>query len=430
MKNICFCFQIHEPFRLKRYRFFDIGQDHYYYDDFQSESRIEHLVSNSYLPANQTLLEMIRSSKGKFKCSFAISGVALEQIENYAPELIDSFKELAETGAVEFLAVPYSYSLSSIYDEDEFELQLRLHADKIFNLFGKKTTTLCNTEMLYNDDIANLAYRLGYKVIMAEGARQILGWKSPNYLYASAANEKVKVLLRNPKLSDDIAFRFGDYTWADYPLDAPKYIGWLESLPEEEQVINIWMGYDALGIRQNAGTGIFDFIKALPYFALEKGISFVTPSEAAKKLQVVDKLVTPYPLTWSGENKDLSIFNGNDLQHEALDKLYSVGQRVRLCSDPAIKHDWQLLQSINHFRYMNHIDAEGTNYESAYDAFINYMNVLSDFMQRVEEQYPTTIDNEELNELLTTINNQEKEIAELEKENAKLKAAKSKAKTK
>lgn len=428
MKNICLCFQIHEPLRLKRYRFFDIGQDHYYIDDFQSENRIENLVNNSYLPANAMLLDAIRTAKGKFRVAFAISGLALEQFEQFAPELIDSFKELAETGAVEFLAVPYAYSLASVFDMNEFELQLKMQSQKIQDLFGQKPTMLWNTELLYSDEIADKAIELGYKGMMMEAAKDVMGWKSPNYLYHSAANSKLKVLVRNQRFSDDIAFRFSDQSWPEWPLDAEKYVDWIMETPEEEQLINIWMGYDTLGVRQLAGTGIFDFMKAIPYFAIDKGMGFMTPAEVAKKFHSVDTLVSPTPICWSCEARDISPFTGNELQQEALNKLYAVGERVRLCPDKNIRRDWELIQAADHFRYMNHIDAPGTNYDSAYEAFMNYMNVLADFLERVEEVYPTTIENEELNELLKTINNQGKEIEALEAEIKVLKAKKPAAK--
>jgi alpha-amylase len=424
MRNLCFVFQLHAPYRLKRYRFFEIGQDHYYYDDFQTEDRIQQLAEQSYLPANKTILEMIKSSNGKFRCAYAISGIVLELLEQYAPEVIDSFKELADTKAVEFLATPFAYSLAAAYDQHEFERQLRLQAEKVKTLFGVETKAVWNTELMYSDEIADTVAKMGYKTILTEGARHILGWKSPNYVYNSSSSNKLKVLMRNPKLSDDIAFRFSDYSWKDYPLDAEKYVRWLSEIPEEEPIVNIWMGYEALGIRQHPTTGIFDFIKAIPYFAMERGMNFVTPSEATKKIAAADSIVAPYPISWSGEAKDLSAYNGNDLQQEALGKLFAVSERVNLCQSVLLKRDWQILQSDDHFLYMNHIDAGWTNYESAYEAFINYMNVLADFLQLVDEQYPTTIENEELNELLKTINNLEKENAELEAELKKAKRAK------
>lgn len=426
MRNICMCFQLHAPYRLKRYRFFEIGQDHYYYDDYQTENRIQQLAQQSYLPANRTILDMIRSSNGKFKCAYAISGITLELLEQYAPEVIDSFRELAQTGSVEFLAEPYAHSLSSIFDINEFEKQLKLHADRIEQLFGQKPTTLCNSELIYSDELGDIAYKMGYHVQMIPGAKHMLGWKSPNYMYSNVFNHKAKLLVRNPKLSDDISFRFNDHSWQDYPLDAEKFIRWISSIPAEEPIVNLWMGYETFGIRQQAYTGIFDFLKSLPYFAMEQKMGFVTPAEAGKKLTAVDTLSTNSAISWSGETKNLSVWTGNDLQQEALNKLYSVGERVRLCTDKALQQDWLALQSVDHFRYMSHTDAFDTNYESPYEAFMNYMNILSDFLQRVDEQYPTTIENEELNALLKTINNQEKEIERLEKELKAARARKSK----
>ncbi|MDD3322844.1 MAG: alpha-amylase [Paludibacter sp.] len=419
MKNICFYFQIHLPYQLKRYRFFDIGNDHYYYDDFLTSERLNRLVSDSYLAANQTISEMIRSSNGKFKCAFTISGISLELFEQYAPELIDSFKELAKTGSVEFLAEPYAHSLSSIYDAAEFELQVKMHSDKIETLFGKRPTAFFNTELIYSDEIGELVSKLGYKTMLIDEAKYVLGWKSPNYVYNHSYISKLKLLVRNHKLSDDMAFRFSSLS-----LTAEKYIGWIGALPEDEKIICIGMGYDILGVGQPAYTGIFEFLKALPYHAMEQKMTFVLPSEISKKSDSAGPLSATYAFSWVGNDKDLTPWTGNDLQQEALSKLYAVSERVHLCNDKPLHNDWLKLQSSDHFRYMNHKDAFGTHYETAYDAFMNYMNVLADFLERVDEQYPTTIDNEELNELLKTINSQEKEIETLENEIKKLKSKK------
>ena len=386
MRNICMCFQLHAPYRLKRYRFFEIGQDHYYYDDYQTENRIQQLAQQSYLPANRTILDMIKSSNGKFRCAYTISGITLELLEQYAPEVIDSFRELAQTGSVEFLAEPYAHSLSSIFDINEFDKQLKLHSERIEQLFGQKPTTLCNSELIYSDELGDIAYKMGYHVQMIPGAKHMLGWKSPNYMYSNVINHKAKLLVRNPKLIDDISFRFNDHSWQDYPLDAEKFIRWISNIPEEEPIVNLWMGYETFGIRQQAYTGIFEFLKALPYFAMEQKMSFVTPAEAAKKLTAVDTLSTNSAISWSGETKNLSVWTGNDLQQEALNKLYSVGERVRLCTDKALQQDWLALQSVDHFRYMSHTDAFDTNYESPYEAFMNYMNVFSDFKREVEHR--------------------------------------------
>ena len=424
MRNICFYFEIHQPLRLKRYRFFEIGQDHYYYDDFQNEERIRHLVEQAYLPTNRTIAELIRSSNGNFKCAFSISGIALEQFEQYAPEVIDSFKELAKTGSVEFLAEPYAHSLSSIYDANEFAQQVKMHADKIEELFGKRPTAFRNAELIYSDEIGELVSKMGYKTILLDEARQVLGWKSQNYVYTHPSIPKLKLLIRNHKFSDDIAFRFSNQSWSDFPLSAEKFVSWLNAMPAEEKIINIWMGYEAIGIFQQKESGIYDFLKALPYHAMEQQIGFILPSEVGKKMETAGSLFAPYPISWSGLENDLSPWTGNDLQQEALHKLYGVSERVRLCNDKPLQHDWLMLQSTDHFRYMSHKDAYGTNYESPYEAFMNYMNILADFLERVDAQYPTTIENEELNELLKTIDHQEKEIEVLEEELKKARSRK------
>lgn len=414
MKKICLYFQLHQPMRLKRYRFFQIGQDHYYYDDFQNEDKIHNVSENSYLKANQVIAEMIRSSGGKFKCTFSISGVVLEQLEQFAPEVIDSFKELAATGCVDFLAEPYSHSLSSVFDASEFEMQVKLHSAKIQELFKKKPTALRNAELIYSDDIGALVAKMGFKTMLVEEAKHIMGWKSPNYVYTHAWLSKLKLLVRNSKLSTDISLNFSNPGWNEYPLTAEKYISWIAGYPEQEDIFNVWMGYETLGMAQRAETGIFDFLKALPYHAMEKNIEFVFPSDITKKVDAVGTLSVPYPTSWWGQDKDLNAWNGNDLQHEALNKLYEVGERVRLCNDKPLLRDWLLLQTTEHFRYMSHTSAYESNFESSYDAFMNYMNILADFRERVDAQYPTSIENEELNELLKTINNQEEQIAELE----------------
>ena len=412
---------MHAPYRLKRYRFFEIGHDHYYYDDMSTEEHVNWLVQTSYLPLCQTIKDMISLSKGKFHCAISVSGTMIEMFEQFNPEMIDILKELAATKAVEFLATPYAYSLASEFNAEEFKKQLKFQGELLETILGVKAQSVWNTELLYTDEAAFNLNKLGYKVILTEGAKHILSWKSPNKVYQSAAAPKMKVLLRNANLSDELSFHFSDPNWANFPMDAEKYANQLQALPEGEDLINIWLGAETFGVRQNAGTGIFDFLKALPYYALEREMGFVTPSEAAKKLAAEDVLSSPYPLTWSGEAQDLSVYTGNDLQQEALHKLYAVAERVHLCQDKNLKTNWLRLQDVNYLHYMNHIDQGETQFESAYDAFINYMNVLSDFLQTVEEQYPTTIENEELNELLKTIRNQEEEIQKL---NEKLKKAK------
>lgn len=426
MKNICFYFQVHQPFRLKRYQFFEIGQEHYYYDDFQTEERLREVVEKSYLPTNRIIAEMIRSSNGKFKCAFSISGIALEQMELYAPELIDSFKELAKTGSVEFLAESYAHSLASMYDMDEFVEQVEMHSKKIESLFGKKPTAIRNSELIYSDEIGEAVAKMGFKTMLMEEVKFVMGWKSPNQVYNHAYIPKLKLLVRNNKLSDDISFRFSDQSWTDHPLTAEKYISWISGLPEADQVVNIWMGYESFGWVQRAEYGIFEFLKALPYHAMEQGVGFILPSEAAKKTESAGTLSSPDPTSWSGA-KDVSAWAGNDLQQEALSKLYAVSERVNMSKDRPLLHDWLTIQSSDNFRYMSHSDAWGSPYSSPYEAFTNYMNVLADFLDRVDAQYPTTIENEELNALLKTINNQEREIQQLEENLKKARSKKVKA---
>ena len=428
MSAICLYFQIHQPFRLKRYRFFDIGNDHYYYDDFSNDEIITRIAQRSYLPANELLLDMINNSNKKLKVAFSISGTAIEQFQQYVPEFIDSMKKLADTGCVDFVAETYNHSLASLSDPEEFKMQVEQHAKLIYEFFGQKPKVFMNTEFVYNDEIAAYIAAMGYKAVLTEGAKHILGWKSPNYVYTSAGAPKLKLLFRNSKLSDDIAMRFDDSSWHEYPLTADKYMSWIAQSPKEEQLINIALNYETLGENHPRETGIFDFVKALPRFAEEKGIEFWTPSEAIAKLKPVDVISVTHPISGADEARDVSAWLGNDLQNEAFKKLYSIAERVHLCSDKRLHQDWTYLQSSDHFFYMStkHFSDGAAHalfspYESPYMAFTNYMNVLSDFIVRVEEQYPLSIENEELNALLTTIKNQQSEIELLNKELKSLK---------
>lgn len=423
MKAICFYFQIHQPFRLKRYRFFDIGNDHYYYDDFANDDIITRIAHTSYIPAAESLLRMIEESGRKFKCAISVSGVALEQIEVYVPELLDLLKKLVSTGCVEILAETYAHSLSSLADPEEFANQVKVHDEKVHELFGVHPKVLRNTELIYCDDLAPQILAMGYKGVITEGAKHILGWKSPNYVYAAASAPKLKMLLKNDKLSDDITFRFSNTNWSEYPLTADKYIGWIADTPQEEQIFNLFMTMETFGQLQNRDSGIFQFLEALPRFAAERGIEFITPTEAVSKIKAVAELGVPFPMSWADEARDTSAWLGNQLQKEAFDKLYSVSERVRLCDDRRLKQDWYYLQASDHFFYMStkhqadgEIHSLYSPYDSPYQAFTNYMNVLADFIVRVEEQYPLSIENEELNALLTTIRNQAREIETLNKE--------------
>jgi alpha-amylase len=370
---------------------------------------------------------MIENSNGKFRCAFSITGTALEQCEQYVPEFIDLLKKLANTGKVEFLAETYAHSLSSLKDPDEFISQVKQHDDKIYELFGLRPKVLRNTELIYCDEMAPMIYDMGYKGCITEGAKHILGWKSPNYVYSAASCPKLKLLLKNDKLSDDITFRFSNPQWDSYPLTADKYIDWIASTPAEEQIINLFMSLETFGEIQPRESGIFQFLEAIPRFAAERGIDFWTPSEIVSKCKPVDTLSVLHPISWADEARDTSAWLGNKLQNEAFDKLYSVAERVRLCTDRRLKQDWTYLQASDHFFYMSTkhrndgaVHAMFSPYETPFNAFTNYMNVLADFIVRVEEQYPLSIENEELNSLLTTIRNQATEIEVLNKELASM----------
>ena len=424
MKTICLYFEIHQIIHLKRYRFFEIGSDHYYYDDYANEQGINEVAERSYIPALTTLVEMAKANEGAFKVALSISGVALEQLENYAPAVIELLHELNATGCCEFVCEPYSHGLSSLKNEDCFREEVEEMRRKIKDYFGQEPKVFRNSSLIYDNEIGGIVASMGFKGMLVEGAKHVLGWKSPHYLYHCSENPDLKLLMRDFKLSDDISLRFSNADWNEYPLFADTYIGWIASLPENEQVINIFMELSALGISQPLSSNILDFLKALPVCAKQKGITFSTPTEIATKLKSVDMVDVPYPMSWADEERDISPWLGNVMQREAFDKLYSVAERVYLCSDRRIKQDWYYLQASNNFRFMTTKDTGvGLNrgiYDSPYDAFTNYMNILRDFIGRVNALYPVDMDDEELNSLLTTIRNQEIELVQLSDEVKKL----------
>lgn len=423
MKSLCLIFQIHQPFRLKRYRFFDIGNDHYYYDDFANDEIVSRIGNNSYLPTIRTLNEMHKQYGDRFRVAISITGTAVEQLQQYVPEVIEELKTLADTGCVEFLSGTYSHSLASVEDADEFRRQVDAHDSLIKEVFGHTPTFMENTELIFDDDIALQLVAMGFKGVLTDGAKHVLGWRSPDYVYSSAAAPSLNMLLTNDKLSGDITRNFNNPAWDQYPLTADKFMGWIASMPQDEQVVNLLLSMETFGEFLPANTGIFDFLKALPRFANEMGIELITPTQAIERYKPVAELAVPYPLSWADEARDISAWKGNELQNRALEKLYSVSERVNLASDRRLKQDWKYLQSSDHFYYMSTKQlADGAShalfspYDSPYAAFINYMNVLADFLVRVQEQFPSSIENEELNSLLLTIRNQAKEIDALNKE--------------
>ena len=441
MKTICLYFEIHQIIHLKRYRFFDIGTDHYYYDDYENERSISDIAERSYMPALNTLLSMIKENGKYFKVAFSISGVGMEQLEMHAPQVLQKLQELNDTGCVEFLAEPYSHGLSSLANEETFLADVKKQCAKMEEYFGKKPTVLRNSSLIYSDDIGGQVAAMGFKGMLTEGAKHVLGWKSPHYVYHCNIAPNLKLLLRDVVLSDDISLRFNNSEWEGYPLFADNYINRIAAFPEEERVINIFMELSALGIAQPLSSNILDFIHALPACAKAKGIDFATPTEICTKAKSVGQLDVPDTLSWVDEERDVSCWLGNAMQREAFNKLYSVADRVRIANDPRICQDWDYLQASNNFRFMttkpSAVGLDRGIYSGPFDAFTNYMNVLGDFINRVNSLYPEEIDNEELNALLTTIKNQgdeidskDKTIERLKTKLEKLQAAEEKLKAK
>jgi alpha-amylase len=349
------------------------------------------VAEKCYIPANNVLLDLIREYGNQFKISFSISGTALDQFELYAPEVLKSFQELAKTGCVEFLAETYSHSLSSLVSDEEFKKQVQDHSKKIEKLFGYTPTVFRNTELIYSDKIGALVSEMGFKTMLTEGANHILDWKSPNFMYCSATNPELKLLLKNYRLSDDIAFRFSQSDWNGWPLTAEKFVGWLNEIPEKDEIINLFMDYETFGEHQWKETGIFEFMRSLPHHIFSSSTySFITPSEAASYFQPIAKLSMPNPVSWADEERDLSAWLGNDIQDDAFESLYRLEHKVKNINDDAIQLNWRYLQTSDHFYYMcTKFFADGdvhkyfNPYNSPYDAFINYMNILSDFEGRV-----------------------------------------------
>ncbi|WP_236978489.1 glycoside hydrolase family 57 protein [Membranihabitans maritimus] len=393
MKAICFYFQVHQPYRLRRYRFFDIGKSHHYFDDFENERIMRKVAEKCYLPTNKLMLELINRYGGSFKIAYSISGTAMTQFKEYAPDVLESFQRLAETGCVEFLAETYSHSLSALKSKEEFQRQVGIQVKMTEELFGKTPEVFRNTELIYSDDISNMVYDMGYKAMLTEGAKHILGWRSPNYLYTSSSSPKLKLLLKNFTLSDDIAFRFSNRAWEEWPLTTEKYVNWLNQIHENEEIVNLFMDYETFGEHQWAETGIFEFMRKLPEAVFENSqFKFKTPSEVVEDHQPKAPIHVQYPISWADEERDLTAWLGNEMQDEAFDRLYQLINDIRKVDDPKLLHDWNLLQTSDHFYYQctkwfsdGDVHKYFNPYDTPYEAFINYMNVLADFMMRVKE---------------------------------------------
>jgi alpha-amylase len=387
-KSICLYFQVHQPARLRLYRFFDIGKDSHYYDDYTDRTILKRIAQKCYLPMNKILLDAIKKQKGKFKVAFSITGTALEQFDRYAPEVIDSFRALAKTGCVEFLCETYYHSLASLASQAEFEHQVLKHKAAIKEYFGVEPKAFRNTELIYSDSIGAQVHEMGFDTILTEGARHIMGWKSPDYVYNNDFKPEQKVLLRDYALSDDIAFRFSNRDWNEWPLTAEKFVGWMEA--KEGEVFNLFMDYETFGEHQSAESGLFDFMAALPAIALGSGFEFQTPSEVAATHDSVGDISIPQPVSWADEERDVTAWLGNELQQESFNKLYSLQEKLSILDDATLWADYGRLQASDHLYYMctkffsdGEIHQRFNPYNTPYEAFINYMNVLSDFIIRV-----------------------------------------------
>ncbi len=395
MPSICLYFQVHQPYRIKRYRVFDIGKNHSYFDE-NGDNNLNNLkifrkVANKcYLPANQVMLELLKKHP-EFKISYSFSGVFLEQMEEYGPEVLKSFQELVKTGRVEILDETFYHSLSFLYSKEEFHSQVKLHRNKVKKLFNVVPTIFRNTELIYNNELAVEVEKMGYKGILAEGADHILGWRSPNFVYQPKGTKKIRLLLKNYKLSDDIAFRFSSKDWAQWPLNVEKYTQWISAVNGNGQIINLFMDYETFGEHQWEDTGIFEFLKALPGEVLKHpDNNFVTPSEAIKKYAPVAELDVNNFISWADIERDLSAWRSNQIQHDALAKIYELEDQVLATKDQKLVDDWRKLQTSDHFYYMctkwfndGDVHKYFNPYESPYEAFIAYMNVLQDLKLRL-----------------------------------------------
>jgi alpha-amylase len=350
------------------------------------------VAQKCYLPANAVFLDLIKEYGSRFKIAYSISGVALDQFEMYAPDVLESFQKLVATGNVEILSETYSHSLSSLRHREDFERQVKMHKERVKQFFGVEPAVFRNTELIYSDQIGSYIADMGYKGMITEGAKHILGWKSPNYLYCNAVNPKLKILLKNFKLSDDIAFRFSNRQWEEYPLTTEKFGSWLNALDPKEETVNLFMDYETFGEHQWEETGIFHFLRALPHAVFScSDYTFSTPSELVRFCDPVGTIHVPYPISWADEERDLTAWLGNELQDEAFNNLYNLYDRVKKVDKPDIWKDWLYLQTSDHFYYMctkwfsdGDVHKYFNPYDSPYEAFVNYMNILSDFMIRLD----------------------------------------------
>ncbi|MEK6984736.1 MAG: glycoside hydrolase family 57 protein [Nanoarchaeota archaeon] len=387
MVSICFYFQIHQPLRLRQYSVFEIGKHNNYFDEHKNEAIIKKVTHKCYLPTNKLILDLISKTDGKFKVAFSMTGIVLEQLERHAPQVIDSFKELVKSGCVEILDETYYHTISYLYSKDEFKEQVELHNKKIRQLFNFKPRVFRNTELIYSNEIARFVEGMGYKGVLAEGADHILQWRSPNFVYRPYGLDKIRLLLKNYRLSDDIAFRFSEKGWKEFPLTAPKYAQWINKINGNGNVVNLFMDYETFGEHQWEDKGIFEFLKHLPLEILKHPDNdFVTPSEAIKRYEPVAELDFHHYVSWADIERDLSAWLGNKMQQEAIKENYLLEPSVKLTKNDALIDEWRKLQTSDHFYYMctkwfndGDVHKYFNPYDSPYEAFIAYINILNDF---------------------------------------------------
>ncbi|MFV1917248.1 MAG: glycoside hydrolase family 57 protein [Patescibacteria group bacterium] len=397
MASICLYFHVHQPLRIKKYKVFDVGHDHKYFND-ESETKLnnrkilEKVARKSYLPTNDILYRLLKNIPD-FKISYSFSGIVLEQLARDFPEVLDSFRKLVDTGRVEILSETYHHSLAFFYSKPEFERQVKKHKETVMKVLDAEPSVFRNTELAYNNDLANWAEKAGYKAILAEGWDSFLDWRSPNFVYRPKGTKKIKLLLKNYKLSDDIAFRFSERTWREWPLTAEKFASWVSAINGSGELVNLFMDYETFGEHQWEDKGIFDFLKQMPYELLKHPDNdFVTPTEAVKRYEAKDEVDVPYIVTWADTERDLSAWNGNSIQKSAIDCIYGLEKKVLASGDKEIIEDWRRLQISDHFYYMctkwfadGDVHKYFNPYDSPYDAFISYMNVANDLKLRIKD---------------------------------------------
>jgi len=398
MLSVCLYLHVHQPLRIKKYRIFDIGKDHSYFNDasdsdLNNKRVLAKIVKKSYLPTNDILLQLL-GRYPSFKFAFSFSGILLSQLERDFPEAIASFKKLIDSGRVEILADTFYHSLAFFYSKAEFERQIALHEKKTRQIFGQTPKVLRNTELSYTNELAKWAENAGYKGILAEGWDPVLGWRSPNFVYSPKGCKRIKVLLKNYRLSDDIAFRFSERSWAGWPLDASKFASWVASVHGNGNTVNLFMDYETFGEHQWEETGIFEFLRALPGEILKHpDTTFKTPQETVGEYPAVGEIDVPHILTWADTERDLSAWTGNSMQQSAIRYIYNLEKEILKSRAKSLIEDWRRLQTSDHFYYMctkwfadGDVHKYFNPYESPYDAFISYMNAVNDLKLRIKEK--------------------------------------------